>query len=851
MKVTLLTENTRVRYTGDGVLKEFSYPFNPIDLSYVKVYKNLQPVTAPDVTISSGVVTFNTAPAEGDSIVIIREKPLTYDSGIVSKGIISPDSLDNLAVELLGQIQQVNEKLDRVPVYPIDTAMTGEDIINEFNQNVSDVRDAKISIEGKVEEINTIVSSGLTEITEATSEGKTQITEEKNAAINAVETSTAPLIERAETAATEAEASRANAEEWAKSVDAENIVHRTGDEEVGGNKTFIGNNIFTGTNDFKGPTSPIRIDRNGANFVEVTTLDNNVRTGGFRNIKETNNVNSTIMYVSSEDGTSIKGSMGISYDGSSAYTYAPTPATSDNSTKIANTEYTNNFINSIRTNCITAIPQDIKLELNNGTLTLKAGSKVYKPDGSIVNIDSDKTTTGANTTKAIAFYDIESNFLAWRHREECYSQNTAPTYTQYMLWYDTTNKIVKATADTGATWTECALPVCEFTANSTQITSIDQIFNGFGYIGSHWYELKGNEGKARNGRNTDGSLNNYTKTAANVVIHACGRRTGEWFLMSGFDGNFRNAYKDTYFVQDEMPSISSSDSYAVWESPRENITRVTSDKGVTWTKVLLVNCGEYSTADGRITSFNPKTVFQAADYQDTVRINDDQAITGRKTFTETPICNKELWLVDTTGEAPDNPSSKDSAYGTLRWIVKGTRGSTAWYGGGQELWRIQPIINSLGRFRVVATYQYGTSKPALFNFGCNADGSNPYFRTITPATTDNSTSAATTAWVNKFITNLSSTVGSGYMYIGNLLVQWGTSGRLSNTSKYITYPKPFANTSYSLFVSGKADDSETALGKIPTIGRTLKTTGFTMNTNGWTEQYHSYIGYWLAIGKRG
>ena len=33
------------------------------------------------------------------------------------------------------------------------------------------------------------------------------------------------------------------------------------------------------------------------------------------------------------------------------------------------------------TNRILEIPQDIKLELNNGTLTLKAGSKVYVPNG--------------------------------------------------------------------------------------------------------------------------------------------------------------------------------------------------------------------------------------------------------------------------------------------------------------------------------------------------------------------------------------------------------------------------------------------------------------------------------------
>ena len=33
------------------------------------------------------------------------------------------------------------------------------------------------------------------------------------------------------------------------------------------------------------------------------------------------------------------------------------------------------------TNCITEIPQDIKLELVDGTLILKAGSKVYVPNG--------------------------------------------------------------------------------------------------------------------------------------------------------------------------------------------------------------------------------------------------------------------------------------------------------------------------------------------------------------------------------------------------------------------------------------------------------------------------------------
>ena len=62
------------------------------------------------------------------------------------------------------------------------------------------------------------------------------------------------------------------------------------------------------------------------------------------------------------------------------------PPQSDNSGKFlttdGNTTSWNNAVDySNVTNCITKIPQDIKLELNNGTLTLKAGSKVYVPNG--------------------------------------------------------------------------------------------------------------------------------------------------------------------------------------------------------------------------------------------------------------------------------------------------------------------------------------------------------------------------------------------------------------------------------------------------------------------------------------
>ena len=63
------------------------------------------------------------------------------------------------------------------------------------------------------------------------------------------------------------------------------------------------------------------------------------------------------------------------------------------------------------TNRILEIPQDIKLELNNGKLTLKAGSKVYVPNGAgkfdEITTTKDYSMSGAirgNNTKAFIAY---------------------------------------------------------------------------------------------------------------------------------------------------------------------------------------------------------------------------------------------------------------------------------------------------------------------------------------------------------------------------------------------------------------------------------------------------------------
>lgn len=169
-------------------------------------------------------------------------------------------------------------------------------------------------------------------------------------------------------------------------------------------------------------------------------------------------------------------------------------------------------------NCITEIPQDIKLELNSDySITLKAGSKIYIPNGFesdgttkkfdevIIESDITNTRTGDETQEFLFGTNNSLNF--WKN---LYSGDTAPSGQQTMVWYDTANNIIKYTTDTGTSWINSgfSLPLCIYTKFESGIKSIDQVFNGFGFIGSTLFILPGVEGLAPNGRNEDGSLNN-------------------------------------------------------------------------------------------------------------------------------------------------------------------------------------------------------------------------------------------------------------------------------------------------------------------------------------------------------
>lgn len=238
------------------------------------------------------------------------------------------------------------------------------------------------------------------------------------------------------------------------------------------------------------------------------------------------------------------------------------------------------------TNCITAIPQDIKLELVDGVMTLKAGSKVYKANGESITISGDLVVAqGGTNTGAFAFYRSDNNTVYTVIASQTFSGATAPeSPVTTTTWLDTKAKDVKVYD--GTQWVGgVSLPLCIFDNQDGKVTSIDQVFNGFGYIGNSVYALPGVKGLIPNGRNADGSLNSVEFAVTRILI-------------STFSGTYTGSF------------------YSYWNSSRnifQAIDYYNAETNTMTPYVGFMQAGAGYLKNGCVVSFSPKNTFQAAD----------------------------------------------------------------------------------------------------------------------------------------------------------------------------------------------------------------------------------------------
>ena len=277
-----------------------------------------------------------------------------------------------------------------------------------------------------------------------------------------------------------------------------------------------------------------------------------------------------------------------------------------------NTELDKKLNTNQITNCITKIPQDIKIETSDMVLTLKSGSKPYKADSSFFTVSSDVTLDIASVAAEYLLVYGEDNTIKAVPPSLSFSQDTEPSNSSY-LWYNTTTKEVKFKADSGDI-TVCSLPIAIIYSDKTVET-----FNGFGCIGDTLIKNGGNEYVFPNGRNTDGSLNNIKKVLPNLtawMISLADNISYTLFVKDAEDNRQMEFFETSkVYKQDSQPTPIA---YAIWYSPRENKWRyILADTSNGWLDDWIVcEVVKFSGNTGHITSFSPKNVFQAVDRND-------------------------------------------------------------------------------------------------------------------------------------------------------------------------------------------------------------------------------------------
>lgn len=317
------------------------------------------------------------------------------------------------------------------------------------------------------------------------------------------------------------------------------------------------------------------------------------------------------------------------------------------------------------TNCITEIPQRIKYTLEDGTLTIKAGTVAIVPYGledltetypvgsTFINDNFKVVDTQYANGKFFVWVEVQNDASistfgstaanvqitygssAWNDEfsinyfvTNIYSGATQPTTTSTnSLWYDTENNVIKTTADKGTTWVETigTLPLMNGFVSSRTMTTINQVFNGIGYIGSTIFVDKDVKALFPDGTNPDGTVNNINWTNPQISVYTLGNITNYNYNFSLYFSSKPTANspldgigvwtRNNIYESTTAPVTPGTNVSALWYNPDTKIWLQTVNDGV-WTQTWRCPMATALATSGVISSFSQRQTFTAADAQD-------------------------------------------------------------------------------------------------------------------------------------------------------------------------------------------------------------------------------------------
>ena len=519
------------------------------------------------------------------------------------------------------------------------------------------------------------------------------------------------------------------------------------------------------------------------------------------------------------------------------------------------------------TNCLLEVPQNIKLELNDGVLTLKAGSEVIIPNGfeadgttpkfDYVTVESDVVRTGTVNTTGIsmAYYNPLGSLIVLTvvgdgTINNYFSGATAPTSTNYMTWYDTANNTVKTTSDKGATWysgSSLPLGIVSYSADSAGFTSINQVFNGMGYIGSTVWVDKGVKGLIPNGRNEDGSLKN-----AEFVTKQLFTYTMPNFTFVGISPCLYMDYptKPNIIYNGEIKGVDYIGNKQIGGTPLsvgwwfdiENNYWKYSGVISRW-----VPFGLFDLTNGVISNFQPKLPFRAVDYNDYRTEVDSKVSKAGDTMSGNlnieragsayfGVCNTTMKIGDAPSERVNlgglyiraNDSSANNLAGIVQGYIPAKTDSKA--GVGLQIITRHPNNTTWGAGLSLVTYSDGT----------------PYFEVPKCTTKATTASTASTGRVAVIVQNYKNGNSWYRVWSDGWIEQGGIVESIpSNGTKTVTFLKAFTTTNYYI----NCNQPMKATYSFETCGITTRaTTSFTVHQKSYNGDGGAFNSAWYACG---
>ncbi len=192
--------------------------------------------------------------------------------------------------------------------------------------------------------------------------------------------------------------------------------------------------------------------------------------------------------------------------------------------------------NGTISNCILDIPQNLKLEFSNGTVTLKAGSVIVLTGGTYSTVTTTQDVTWNSSTQAntkqylfITKYGFAGGLYGRSNLNKAGSGPNLPVDSStYLTFFNTTDKIIYQWNPDTSQWestTLCyPLGIIEIdsqgniTGFAKDSNGNDMIFNGAGFIGHHAFVYPNVSGLVPYGINSDGTLKSFYQKLASLYI---------------------------------------------------------------------------------------------------------------------------------------------------------------------------------------------------------------------------------------------------------------------------------------------------------------------------------------------